>query len=548
LQSKNRKSELKKRTLTGIIVLMSVSLTGIILVQLLWMKNAIEVKEKQFDRSVNDALVDAVKTLQKKTRVDWVADKVWDTVTWKNNVTFFNDSMSDSDIMLNSGSGSYVYVSNRGDQRNNTISVNSSSPRTVVVDKFKDKNFRSRSMEKIDSLKSGLNTKQFVVLSEFTDSVNVIVNKKISQITTRSKSMDEALNELVFEISTFDEPPELVYDSAAIAQTLRETLKDKDLDIDFEFAVYNPETDSLESTKSQNFNPAGHNQFKTRLYPESYFGKPEQLILDIPGRRVHLLRSLGFLFSGSMLFTFIILVTFYITIKVILRQKKISQIKSDFINNMTHEFKTPIATISLAVDSINNPKVIADQGKIKYFTGIIGEENKRMNNRVENVLQMSLVEKQDFNLQPEPIDAHDLIREVAKNFRLQLEKKGGKLEFDFLVQNATIEFDKTHFANVISNLIDNAIKYSEQPEIRITTRNRHAKFVIEIEDNGIGMSREEQQKVFGKFYRVAKGNIHNVKGFGLGLSYVKAMMDASGGTVKINSTPGKGSTFILEIA
>jgi two-component system phosphate regulon sensor histidine kinase PhoR len=246
----------------------------------------------------------------------------------------------------------------------------------------------------------------------------------------------------------------------------------------------------------------------------------------------------------SGLFTLIILLTFAITIYVILKQKKISEIKTDFINNMTHEFKTPIATISVAVDSIENEKTLANPTHIKYFTDIIRKENIRMNTQVERVLQMSLIDKNDFNLNLQPVDLHRTISRAVENIKIQVEKRNGKIELELNATDFNIKTDEVHLTNIIINLLDNANKYSENaPEIIVKTENTNNGVSIYISDKGIGMSKEHLSKIFEKFYRVTSGNIHNVKGFGLGLSYVKAIVLAMKGKIHAESELGKGSQF-----
>jgi len=287
-----------------------------------------------------------------------------------------------------------------------------------------------------------------------------------------------------------------------------------------------------------------HTPYRVSLFPNDIFEMPNFLLLSFPEVSSHLYKSILLLLAGSVIFTLIILVTFSVTIWVIIHQKKTSEIKSDFINNMTHEFKTPIATISLAVDSIENPKILSLPDKIKYFTGIIRDENRRMNKQVENVLQMAMIDKKDFNLQIREINAHDIIQRSGDHFKLQIEKKMGNIILNLNAPNPVIENDEIQFFNIINNLIDNAIKYSnESPEVKITTNNASDGINITVQDNGIGISKEAQEKIFDKFYRVSSGNIHNVKGFGLGLSYVKAIVQTFGGKISLKSEPGKGSIF-----
>jgi two-component system, OmpR family, phosphate regulon sensor histidine kinase PhoR len=251
---------------------------------------------------------------------------------------------------------------------------------------------------------------------------------------------------------------------------------------------------------------------------------------------------------GAILFTLIISTAFFMTIRTLLKQKKLSEIKSDFINNMTHEFKTPLATISLAVDALKNEKVKDNAEKTNYFTNIIKEENKRMNKQVETILQAALLDKQEVQLNLKKLPAHALITSALNNITLQVEEKGGQLDVRFNADKDLILADDVHFTNLINNLLDNAVKYSKESlEIKLTTTNSRNNLLIKIEDNGIGMNKETINRIFEKFYRAHTGNIHNVKGFGLGLSYVKTMVDAHHGTIKAESVLGKGSTFVVSV-
>ncbi len=274
----------------------------------------------------------------------------------------------------------------------------------------------------------------------------------------------------------------------------------------------------------------------------------EELWVIVPNVKNFLLESMSWMITGSVLFTLVICTAFFLTVRTMLRQKKLSEIKSDFINNMTHEFKTPLATISLAVDALKNDKVWQNREKMDYFSSIIKDENKRMNKQVETILQAALLDKQEVQLNMKPQHVHEVISRVADNFRLQMEDRSGKAELHLDATKDVIEADEVHFTNLLSNLVDNAIKYSKDSglHIKICTQNTGNAIRIKIEDNGIGMSKETVNRIFEKFYRAHTGNLHNVKGFGLGLSYVKTMVEAQKGKIKVESTPGKGSTFTLE--
>jgi two-component system, OmpR family, phosphate regulon sensor histidine kinase PhoR len=275
----------------------------------------------------------------------------------------------------------------------------------------------------------------------------------------------------------------------------------------------------------------------------------ETLIVVISDFSEFIFRSLGWMIAGAIVFTIIILAAFYITLRALLRQKKLSEIKSDFINNMTHELKTPLATISLAVDAIKNPKVLGDPEKLDYFSTIIKEENKRMNKQVETILQAALLDRQEVQLRLKPLHVHDILGSIVDNFRLQFDERQGSAITELEAADDQVQGDEVHFTNMLNNLVDNAIKYSKEEVgviVKISTENTGNNIRIRIEDNGIGMNRETVSRIFEKFYRAHTGNIHNVKGFGLGLSYVKTMVDAHNGKIKVESTPGKGSVFVLE--
>lgn len=273
---------------------------------------------------------------------------------------------------------------------------------------------------------------------------------------------------------------------------------------------------------------------------------PGYLSLYFPNQTSLVLSSVLPTLMLSVIFTGIILFCFWYTIQTIFRQKKLSEMKTDFINNMTHEFKTPIATISLAADSIGSSMIINNPDKIRRFVDIIRQENRRMNSQVERVLQMAMIDKKDFQLKIGEVNLHEIIQQATANFSLQVEKREGVLRTDLLARKPVVEGDATHLAGIIHNLLDNANKYSpDKPEITISTRDVPMGVEITIQDKGVGISKEARKYIFDKFYRVHTGNIHDVKGFGLGLSYVKAIVTAHKGLIDVKSEPGKGSSFML---
>jgi len=339
---------------------------------------------------------------------------------------------------------------------------------------------------------------------------------------------------------------------------LKNALSNLAITIDYDYGVYDREEKSfviingyyVVQDKSPLVLLAGHkniynSKYRVDLFP-SELQSPGLIMVHFPTRTSVLWSGVWRYLLLSSIFIGIILFCFTYSVLVIFMQKKLSEMKTDFINNMTHEFKTPIATISLAADSITSPMILNNSDKVKRFAEIIKQENKRMNSQVERVLQMAVIDKRDFQLKVTTIDLHEVIRSALENAALQAAKKDGTVDSELKAGNPIVQGDMTHISNIINNLLENANKYSpEKPKIKVYTRNVPSGVEVIVEDHGIGMTKEARKHIFDKFYRVHTGDIHNVKGFGLGLSYVKAMMTAHNGQIDVKSDPGKGSKFYL---
>ena len=250
----------------------------------------------------------------------------------------------------------------------------------------------------------------------------------------------------------------------------------------------------------------------------------------------------------SIVFTSVIILAYSSALYQLIKQRQISQIKTDFINNMTHEFKTPIATINLALDSIKNPKILEDKDKVLRYLGMIREENKRMHAQVENVLRISKLEKNELNISKERVDLHELVEEAIMHVELIIEDRGGEITVNLNADKTSVLANDSHFTNVLVNILDNAIKYSpEAPKIIVTTEVVGNNILVHVKDHGSGMSKSAQKRVFEKFYREHTGDIHNVKGHGLGLAYVKRIIEDHQGHISVESEKDKGSTFTIKL-
>jgi len=474
-----------------IIALMSAALIGVISLQIYWINWSIRLNEEQFDKTVYAAL-----------------NRVADKLQYYEDVTVLE--------ALNASRG--------GGDRNIRDAA-----------KYLENGYASRRLNKSDTTLPNITTQG----QSFEDNVTMWEYMKVSQMVN-SKPLAERIQ---LDI---------------MAQSLGEELKSRGFVSTYQYGVYSKARNSFVVVNdhyvvvdnSPQITQGGASSLYNSQYRVALFQKdiesPGYLAIYFPNRTSLVIGSVWKTLALSVVFTGIILFCFWYTIVVIFRQKKLSEMKTDFINNMTHEFKTPIATISLAADSIGSPMVVNNPDKIKRFTDIIRQENRRMNSQVERVLQMALIDKKDFQLRLDEVNLHVVIQQVAENFSLQVEKRSGVLNVVANAERPVIEGDATHIFSIILNLLDNANKYSpDAPNITIDTRNVPMGVEVAVHDKGIGISKEARKHIFDKFYRVHTGNLHDVKGFGLGLSYVKAIVTAHKGLVDVKSEPGKGSSFIL---
>lgn len=333
-----------------------------------------------------------------------------------------------------------------------------------------------------------------------------------------------------------------VIDASILELYLKSEFKHRGLNVDFEYGIYDLAQEKMVYGNYVSYNQEIITQAEPSILPKLgadnyYFG------VYFPNREEYLLGRIDiWIFSSFVLL--VVVIFFAYSMFVILRQKRLSEVQTDFINNMTHEFKTPISTISISSEVLMRPKIADKPQKLQNYARIIQTENNRLKKQVERVLQMATLEKEDFKLYKKPLEVNELIREVAKNIRIRLKDKNGVLRFQLESRPLVISADNVHLTNIIYNLLDNAIKYCRDfPDITITTKSRRNGVLIGIEDQGIGISRKVRRLIFDKFYRVSTGNVHNVKGFGLGLNYVKIMIEAHKGSIKLDSEPNKGSKF-----
>jgi two-component system phosphate regulon sensor histidine kinase PhoR len=518
---------MNKRIIIGLVILMGFSLLGIIAVQFYWFNNSVKVRNELFDRSVNEAMNKAVRRLETGHDLKIIRNFTYgDSLKWDERIPAPPPppipEIENIDVIVKKDSinGRIMVITSKSKSTHSgnhsfkfqSITKNSKHPVTISKD-------------------TTITIDDSLITDGFPGSGKM--GKKIEQLEKLSKQI--AIEYKGWKVGRH-------IDEEQLKKLLREELTDRAIPIIFNYAIY-PE----DSISHKTYPSSGVLRwYKVNLFPNDIFRKNLLLAVSFPDRNLFIGRATTMLLGLSTVFTLIIFLTFAISIYLIIRQKKISEMKSDFINNMTHEFKTPISTISIAADSISNDKVIKDEDKIRFFAGMIKKENLRMNEQVERILQIARLERKEFEFNFQAVNVHELIEEAIEGILLQVEKKGGKIETKLKAMNPVVTTDPTHFLNLVYNLLDNANKYSpDKPLITVTTANSSRGLYLTVEDNGIGMSKAVQAKIFEKFYRLTSGNIHNVKGFGLGLSYVKAILEANGGSIKVISEQGKGSRFVV---
>lgn len=331
---------------------------------------------------------------------------------------------------------------------------------------------------------------------------------------------------------------------------LKKELLNRNISLNYDFWLKTADKDSLVYRKaSNNVNESlPGNTFKTTLFNNEIFGDPGILYVSFPNKNALILGNMWTTMASSAGLLLVLVFIFAYTIYAILQQKKISEMKTDFINNMTHEFKTPVATIMIASEALKDPEIAEDKSRISRLAGIIYDENVRLGNHIERVLSIARLEKKELRLERTEVNVNDLITAVLDSMSLQLQKKNAHVDLELEAIEPVIMGDELHLSNVIYNLIDNANKYSlENPVIGIVTRSTSRGLVIEISDKGIGMTKDQAKRVFDQFYRVPTGNLHDVKGFGLGLNYVQDIVTQMGGTIRVSSEKDKGTTFIINL-
>ena len=514
---------MKERNLKIIIALMSVALLGLIAVQYYWIMNAIRLEEKLFDYKVNDAMVKAAKRVSTDESAKYVIHKL--TNPDENKVIIFNgDSLKTNrrgKIWKQKKVLEYKYENS---DTNVVINIDSDTKdsHSVIIDMTPtDKNSRDERTER-----------------------KILTSVQIDSLRSKKKRI---INDVVDQILFLSENEEIDkrINAEKLNAILSEELRNNGIEAEYYFGVKSEKRDTIYFATAKNeIDELNNSQYKTILFPEEMYKPTDYLLLTFPNRTAYLVGSISSVLAVSALFILAIIFLYYKTVTMLLRQKKISEMKSDLINNISHEFKTPLSTIALASEALKEPLLSKDKLSSDKYVTMIEDENNRLQNMVESILNTALIEKGEYKLDKTEIDIHTLIEEAVERNKLQMESSGGTLQTIFVAKNPQIFADKLHVSNIINNILDNAIKYSSaSPRIKIKTEDYKNGIIIFISDEGIGMDKHQQKRIFDTFYRVSTGDIQTTRGYGIGLSYVKKLVEAHGGEITVKSHLKKGTTF-----
>ncbi len=515
-----------------LIVLMSLSLLGIIFVQGYWFNTSLENNSEQFKFHVKQVIGNVADKLQQQ-----------EALTFIDRYNQLKDSIGSDKIKRDYLEFGYYQ---RNSLTNETIIYSNSiiSEDFNISSSFFDKKSDSSRIK-------GFSAKRTTEIYN-----GNIVDKSIVQHKTepdvrieksgKTDLLDKAQFEIYFKDVAATYPIQQRVSKEHLKELLQRELKQYDVNTPFEFAIYS--NGLATKVKSDKFRFNKEETHSIPIFTDNEGVSRYQLLVSFPEKKKFLFSNLIGITVLSIVFTLIIIIAYASALNQLIRQRQISEIKTDFINNMTHEFKTPIATINLALDAIKNPKIIEDKEKVHRYLQMIRDENKRMHAQVENVLRISKLEKKELEISKEPLDVNEILSDAIEHVSLIMENREGVLHTHFNATRTIALLNDVHFTNVFVNILDNAIKYSPQnPIIDVFTENVKDYLIVKIKDQGAGMTKVAQKRIFEKFYREHTGDIHNVKGHGLGLAYVKRIVDEHNAQIFVESEKGKGSTFIIKI-
>ena len=514
---------MKKSTIISIAIVMGLSFLGLLLLQLSYIEEMAKMKKEQFDESVNRSLYRASRNLEFNETLRYLEKDVNET----ERRAFHRDSVMSANGQLNGVI-----------QHSHQYSVTGKDGTIYSSFQLKTITTKPSSVPKAMIMKSDKNS-----INDASKSLQEIVRNRY---VYQKALLDEVVYRILYTAS--EKPLKERVNFKMLDQDIRAELMNNGVNIPYHVTVST--ADGREVFRCSDYSDEGdaytYSQVLFRNDPSSKMGIVK---IHFPDINSYIFSSIRFMIP-SVIFTLILLITFIFTIVVIFRQKRYTEIKNDFINNMTHELKTPIASISLAAQMLNDNSVTKSESLMNHLGGVINEESKRLRFLVEKVLQMSMFDNKNAVFKKKELDLNEMVESIANSFTLRVEHTGGKIYTDIEALNSSIYVDEMHFQNVIFNLMDNAVKYRnpEKPlDIYMKTWNANGRLYLSIKDTGIGIKKENLKKVFEKFYRVHTGNRHDAKGFGLGLAYVKKIIELHKGEIHVESEYGNGTVFTISL-
>lgn len=515
---------MRKKVFLILIVVMSLSLMGIIFVQVYWIRKTIDSKEEQFSFNARQSLINVAEQVRNKEIDEYYAKYA---------------TLADS-INPSKATFSQLFHVERDNFNNETYFLTNS----ILQEDYKVHSDMPGSEEDSIDFKKLINRKVTLVRKEDLDKEMGLSAQQKFERVSRMRDNEKALLLDAISNITDKEPIYKRVDKAELRKLIDKQLEMRHIKSDYDFGIF---SDGLATkVNTANFKRSSPASYGISVFPSERTNY--KLYINFTGKQKEIFSSVFWMAVLSVIFTIVIILAYSGAIYQLIKQRRISEIKTDFINNMTHEFKTPIATINLALDSAENPKIFGDIGKLKNYLKMIRDENHRMHAQVENVLRISKLERNELNLKKDRLSLHDLIENAITHVSLIVENRNGYIQTHFAALKCSILVNESHFVNVIINILDNAIKYSkEEPKIDIFTEDVNNFVVMKIRDQGNGMNKTVQKKIFDKFFREHTGDVHDVKGHGLGLSYVKKIVEEHQGEITVESEKGKGSTFIIKL-
>jgi len=517
---------MNSRLFNLLVIFMSISLIGIIFVQGYWILDSVKKSEEQFSISAKQLLISSVQHIQKQEFERYYVEFA---------------AMADNTQPLQSQL-SELFQFKEDDESNEFLIYTNS----LLQEDYKLASpFLSGTQDSIEFRKYVNRKVTRLVRKDGIDGASLSAVERYEKIQNMDEGERFLMNDVIRE-SAARVPIHKRIDTTIIRQVIQQEMDKRNLNSAFEFGIYS--NDFPTKVRTANFQINNPSTYGVPIFDNQNGDKNYQLLIDFKDKNQQIIKSVQTMGMLSGVFTLVIILAFSTAISQLFKQRQISEIKTDFINNMTHEFKTPIATINLALDSINNPKIFDNKEILLRYLKMIRDENKRMHAQVENVLRISKLDRNELDIDKDRLQMHDLIHQSIQHVDLIVKDRNGYINTHFGAQQNEILANDSHMTNVVVNILDNAIKYSlDEPKIDVYTENIKNFIVVKITDQGAGMSKPVQKRIFEKFYREHTGDVHNVKGHGLGLAYVKRIVEDHHGEINVESEKGVGSSFFIKL-